>query len=109
MVDEENILRNSPSQRKLKERFNNHMREFAARLKEYKDPPSREVLEGVVEDTTKCGKCQGGVRAVMEQVQPSEAFAIDLEILVSLNCRDAACGWTARQWRTWVRTKPLEL
>jgi len=108
MVDKEDVLRQSPSERKLKENFERRMKAFAQEFKEY-EPPTREALETAVEDTTKCGKCAGGVRAVMENVQPSNAFAYDLEILVSLNCRDGACGWTARQWRTWVRTKPLEL
>lgn len=108
MVDDSNVLRMTPADRKLKEIFAGRWKDFTNEMKGYQ-PPSREDLERVVEETTKCGKCAGGVRAVLTDVQPSNAFAIDLEILASLNCRDAACGWSTRQWRTWTRTKPLEL
>jgi hypothetical protein len=108
MVDDSNVLRHTAAERKLKEVFAARWKDFTNEMKGY-EPPAREDLERVVEDTGKCGKCKGGVRAVLAEVQESRAFAIDLEILVSLNCRDAACGWSSRQWRTWTRTKPLEL
>jgi bacterioferritin-associated ferredoxin len=108
MVDDSNVLRGTASERRTKQMLEQRWKEYTSHIKEY-EPPAREDLEHHVEETTKCGKCGGGIRAVMTEVQPSQAFAVDLEILVSLNCRDASCGWTSRQWRTWVRTKPLEL
>jgi bacterioferritin-associated ferredoxin len=108
MVDDKNVLRITPAERRIKEAFARRWKEFSNDLKEYQ-PPAKEDLEKVIEDTAKCGKCSGGVRAVLTEAQPSNAFATDLEILVTLNCRNAECGWTARQWRTWTRTKPLEI
>jgi hypothetical protein len=108
MVDESNVLRTTPAERRVKEVFAARWKEFTQEMKGY-IPPTREDLERVVEESAKCAKCSGGVRAVLADVQESRAFATDLEILVSLNCRDAVCGWNQRQWRTWTRTKPLEL
>lgn len=71
--------------------------------------PRKEDLEAAVERNAKCGKCAGEIRAMIERVEASEAFAVDQEMLVRLYCRKASCGWTAAQWRTWVRTRPNEL
>lgn len=74
------------------------------------EPPGPEVLEASVEATAKCGKCGGGVRAVCAASEPaSRADPFDLEVLVMLYCRDAACGWQANQWRPWTRRNPTEL
>jgi bacterioferritin-associated ferredoxin len=82
--------------------------EFVHSVKDY-EPPVKEELEKSVEDGTKCGKCGCGVRALIEEVQESRAFANDLDMLVDITCRDAACAWQARQWRPWVRTRRKEL
>ena len=82
--------------------------EFVRAVKDY-PLPVREDLERSVESGAKCGKCGGGVRALIEEVQESRAFATDLEMLVDVNCRDAACAWQVRQWRPWVRTRAGEL
>lgn len=108
MEDDGAILRDGMSARASKTIFEARLRGWMAHVKSYA-PPERSALEKAVEDTTKCAKCQGGVRAVLEDCNPSNTFAYDLDILVSINCRDAACGWTSKQWRPWVRTKPLEL
>ena len=71
--------------------------------------PSKHKLEAVVEDTGKCQKCAGGVRASLDEVHLPSSPAQDLEFLVSLRCRDAACAWTARQWRPWSQASPMEL
>jgi uncharacterized protein with PIN domain len=108
MVDSNDILSGTPTNKKLQEVFQQRWKGFVNSLKDY-ERPEQGLLQESVEATTKCGKCKGGVRAVLADAVPSAAFAYDLEILVSLNCRDAACAWTANQWRTWVRTKPTEL
>ena len=108
MVDTNDILSGTPTNKKLQAVFQQRWKAFLGDMKNY-EPPDQAVLQESVEKSAKCGKCAGWVRAVLVDVQPSSAFAFDLEILVSLNCRDAACAWTANQWRTWVRTKPTEL
>jgi hypothetical protein len=108
MVDQGDVLRGSATKKTTAAIFEARWKEFASGFKNYA-PPDQAVLQDSVEGTAKCGKCKGGVRAVLVDAKPSNAFAFDLEILVSLNCRDAGCAWTANQWRTWVRTKPTEL
>lgn len=108
MVDENDVLHVTPSERARKARFDAAIKEFSTRFKEYKEP-NWAALQGSVEAGTVCGKCRGEIRAVLADVQPSQTFATDLDVLVSMNCRNAECGWTCNQWRTWVRTKPTEL
>lgn len=67
------------------------------------------ALEACVEANTKCGKCKGGVRAMCADSAPADGLTADLEIKVTLLCRDAACGWQANQWRPWRASAPKEL
>jgi len=80
-------------------------------LKGFKDYPlpDKAKLEAAAENSSKCGKCGEAVRAMIEEVDKSHTFAVDLEVLVRLYCRKASCGWTTAQWRPWKRTCPDEL
>lgn len=70
---------------------------------------NQSALEASVEGNTKCGKCKGGVRAQCVDSQDGDGLTSDLEIKVSLYCRDAACGWQTIQWRPWKVGSPKEL
>jgi hypothetical protein len=109
MVDEDNVLRN-PATKKVQDKlFKQRLAEFNAAQQQYELPEKAE-LERAIEERDKCQKCGGGVRAVLENAQPYDRATADLEILVSLNCRDAVeCKWAVRQWRPWRRSAPLEL
>lgn len=84
------------------------LRAALVRLKEGDRLPGKAALESGLEETAKCGKCKGAIRALIEEVHRG-GLTCDLEFLVALRCRDAACGWTARQWRPWSQSKPMEL
>ena len=73
------------------------------------DPPRQAVLEASAERTSKCGKCQGEVRAVMQGASKSDGYMSDLDIKITLFCRVAECGWTVTQWRPWSKSKPKEI
>ena len=85
------------------------LRATIARLKEAGKMPDKASLEGVIEETAKCPTCGGGVRALIDEVHLPSSTLTDLEFLVALRCRAAACGWTARQWRPWSKKTPLEV
>jgi hypothetical protein len=78
-------------------------------LKERGKLPEKAELERALEETAKCAKCGGGVRVLIDEVHRGQSVMYDLEFLVALRCRDAACAWTARQWRPWTQARPLEL
>jgi hypothetical protein len=109
MVDSDDVLRN-PATKKVQDKlFRQRLAEFNAASRQYELPEKAE-LERAVEERDKCGKCGGGVRAVLEDAQPYDGTTADLEILVSLNCRDAVgCKWAVRQWRPWRQRAPLDL
>lgn len=67
------------------------------------------ALEACVEANTKCGKCSGLVRAQCMDSQDGNNLTCDLEIKVSIYCRDAVCGWQSMQWRPWRAAAPKEL
>lgn len=108
MVDQGDVLRHTATKKTTAAIFEARWKEFTSSFKNYA-APDQTLLQNSVEEHTTCGKCKGGVRAVLVDAKPSNTFAYDLEVLVSLNCRDAKCAWTSNQWRTWVRTKPTEL
>lgn len=108
MVHSDDVLSSGATKRVSDSIFKARLAEFSRGMKSYR-PPEKEVLERSVEATTTCGKCKAPVRAVLTDARPSETFATDLDILVSLNCTADGCEWTSNQWRTWVRTKPTEL
>jgi len=85
------------------------LRNAIVKLKESDRLPEKAALERVLEETGKCGKCEGRVRALIEEVHRAGGLLTDLEFLVSLRCRDAVCAWTARMWRPWSASRPLEL
>lgn len=82
--------------------------EFRAQLREVVLPTKTE-LEHAVENHGVCGTCQGKVRAMIEDGQRVQGGLADLDMLVHVWCRNAACGWEARQWRPWSKSRPLEL
>ncbi len=82
--------------------------DFRERCRRF-DPPRQADLEATVERTSKCGKCQGEVRAVMQEASKSGDYTTDLDIKITLFCRGAECGWTVTQWRPWSRSQPKEL
>jgi uncharacterized protein with PIN domain len=69
-------------------------------------PPDKEVLEAYIEAHSKCPQCGGGIRAVAEGCDKTSSALAELDILVTVCCRDAKCGWTAEQWRPWKATNP---
>lgn len=92
-----------------KEAKNQLLQNIKDKMKSY-DPPSQADLEKSVEENTKCGKCDGPVRAVCDDAQPADSFTLaDLEIRTIIYCRDARCGKTEVQWRPWMRGQPKEL
>lgn len=107
-MSDDRTLRQGATPRHAREMSRLRYEDWKRTFKEYA-PPERADLERIVEEGTKCGKCSGAVRALMEEVQPGQSFATDLEILFSIDCRDAACGWQVRQWRTWNRANPRTL
>ena len=70
---------------------------------------NQRALEACVEAGTKCKKCSGSVRAQCVDSQEGNSLTCDLEIKVSIYCRDAACGWQCEQWRPWRAAAPKEL
>lgn len=78
-------------------------------LKEGDKLPEKAALERALEETGKCGRCKGGIRALIDEVHRPSGLLADLEFLVALRCRDAACAWTSREWRPWSQARPLEL
>lgn len=70
---------------------------------------NQSALEACVEGNTKCLKCKGGIRAQCMDSHDGDGLTSDLEIKVSLYCRDAACGWQSIQWRPWKVGSPKEL
>ena len=85
------------------------LRETIGRLEESDRLPEKAALERGLEETVKCETCKGGVRALIDEVHRASSVMYDLEFLVALRCRDAACGWTGRQWRPWSQARPTEL
>ena len=73
------------------------------------DPPRDSDLEASAERTSKCGKCQGEVRAVIQDACKSDGYMSDLEFKLTLFCRNAECGWTVTQWRPWSKSQPKEI
>lgn len=94
-----------------KRRQEDNRRQHEQWLESFKgfEAPNQAVLEGSVESNSKCGKCDGKVRAVCLQAQKADGVVHDLDILVSLHCRDAKCEWKSTQWRPWSRHEPKEL
>ena len=79
------------------------------RLKGAAKLPDKAELEGAVEGTAKCAMCDGGIRALIDEVHLPSSPLQDLDFLVALRCRNAACAWTSRQWRPWSAASPLGL
>lgn len=109
MVDKEDVLRNSVTGRVRDKLFKQRLAEFNEMVR-HPDLPEKADLEHAMEEREKCKTCGGGIRAVLENAQPYDGTTADLEILVSLNCRDVVnCKWAVRQWRPWRRRAPLDL
>ena len=70
------------------------------------DPPNPALLEAAVEATAKCGKCGGGIRAVLDQFEKTVSPNADLDVLFTVFCRDGECGWMDTQWRPWSSKAP---
>lgn len=81
---------------------------FRERFKTF-DIPTKAEMEHAAEACATCGKCGGGVRALIEDATFAGSVSSDMDVLVHLYCRNAACGWEARQWRPWKHTQPKVL
>jgi hypothetical protein len=73
------------------------------------DPPDPAPLEAAVEASAKCGKCGGGIRAVLDQFEKTASPNANLDVLFTLFCRDAECGWMDTQWRPWSSKAPEKI
>jgi len=104
-MSQDELIRHGATPKQIQARARLRYEEWRETFKAY-EPPERAELEKLVEDATRCKKCSGPVRSLMEQAQPGQSFATDIEILFMVECRDAACAWQERQWRGWNRAAP---
>jgi len=75
-----------------------------------KREPVREDLEAVLEANEKCPTCGGGIRAICDEMEPTDKTSgYDYDIKTTLFCRNAACGWQTMQYRPWNSIKPKEI
>lgn len=78
--------------------------------RESDDLPEKADLEAIIEGNTKCAKCDGKIRALIEEAQPGKGgMGSDADFKVSIYCPAAGCGWKVTQWRPWSKARPKEL
>ena len=73
------------------------------------DSPDQVTIERSVESSTRCGKCQKSVRALILEVEKGDGVQSTLDMLVKIYCMDAECDWLVEQWRPWSKSRPKDL